>query len=410
MTTHFHHMPVDLTKIRTRLRIHADLSADPNAYIDEHDLPIRTSNPSKKSLTLKVLNYQGIKLKLSKDAGDRLTKATIDFNPCVCLHGHNGYVLTVEEFLDALAILVASLKPLLHDPDDWVDLIPGLRSGGIAYWHYLELHSQYDDSDGSLYAAFRQAVPDKPRIPVRHWPTSMRIGGDKSDRLLKIYLKAPEMVTHGKLGSKRLSDYKHVLRLEMRLKGGKLVTYLGNERNVEVIDGKRRLVAFYPVDLFDGLRIAFGALQGVYSSDPTTTDGIPNGKLVSLGRLLTRVALDPRSPLTFVELVERLTFYTGAKSGTMGPIKRAGGEELSRLSTISKDDLFSDAAFQSQHHVASEELEAKVLHEIEDTFVHCLISKAYRPPDQPFQPMTRWPGYIRAHRQADTQYDEHETR
>ena len=403
MTNHFHIMPVDKTTIKTRLRIHPDLLDDPKAFIDKHDLPIRTMKPTRgrsangptRKLALDVLTYKGIKLKLTKFDDDPLASATIDFNPGVGLYGHNGRILSLSQFLDALGLLVTHLKPLLSDPDAWVDLIPGLRRGGVAYWDYIESHLQCADPDGKLFATFQQAVPEKAQIPVRHWPTSMRIGGDKSDRLLTIYRKAHEMVAHGKLDPDRLSDYEHVLRLEMRLKGDKLIDYLGNELNVEVIDRKKRLVRFYPVDLVLGHRACFSGLQGVYSADEPVAEANPNAQLIPLGRLLARVALHPRCSQTYLELVEHLRFYTGASADTMGPIKKAGAQELSRLSNISMDNLFSDAAYQAQHHVASEELEKKVLHEIEDTFVHRLITEAYQPPDQPFHLMTQWPGYLR---------------
>lgn len=407
MTTHFHHMPVDRTAIKTRLRIHPDLFDDPNAYIRKRGIQVRTSKPSRgksklgptRNLTLDVLNYKGIQLKLSQVTGDPLTNATIDFNPCRCLYNHNGFVLRLREFLHALALLVTHLQPLLHDPADWIDLLPGLRCGGVASWDSVEVHFQYDDSAGGLFAAFRQAVPDKPNIPVRHWLTSIHIGGHNSDRLLRIYIKGPEMVEHGKLDPERLADYEHVLRLEARLKGKKLIAYLGNERNVEVIDGVERLVRFYPADLPDGLCQNFGVLQGVYPPDEPAVEAKPKETSAPLGKLLARVALDPRSPLTFLELVEHLRFYTGADSDTISPIKKAGVGELSRLSPVSKDELFSDAIFGSPLHVASEQQEVKVLHELEDAFAHPLIYKAYQPPDQPFQPMTKLPTYLRAERQ-----------
>ena len=59
------------------------------------------------------------------------------------------------------------------------------------------------------------------------------------------------------------------------------------------------------------------------------------------------------------------------------------------------DELFSDAAYQSQPGVANNDLEKLVLHEFEDIMAGHLIYKAYKPPHQPFQPFTPWPGYLR---------------
>ena len=404
MQTYFHVMPIDRTKIRTRLRIHPDLLDDPKAYIRKHHLhQIRTSKPSKgnskrgptQNLNLDVLSYKGIKARLRKVTDDPLTDVTIDFNPGVCLYGHNGSVLSLTEFLHALAILVTHLKPLLGTPDDWIDLVPGLRPGGVAYWDYLELFLQCADPDGTLFAGFRNAQRNNGQTPIRHWSESMVIGGKRSDLQFGIYGKAVEMVAKDKLLPEQLASYQHILRLEVRLKGDKLVHYLGNERNVEEIDGVPRLVRFYPQDPVSGHRTSLSDLHGVFGSSEPLETLKPNDQLTPLGRLLARAARDPRRSHTFQELLAHIRFYTGVSSDTMAKVRKAGIAELSRLSTISKHELFCDAAYHAQHGIASEEREKKVLHEIEDTFVHPLISDAYWPPDQPFQPMVEWPGYLR---------------
>ena len=403
MLSHFHYMPVDRTTIRTRLRIHPDFFDDPNAYIRERGLEVRTTKPRRgnckrgptRNLTLDVLRYKGLKAELCKIDGDPLAEVTIRFNPGVCLYGHNGRTLSLSEFLDALALLVIHLRPLLLDPADWVDLVPGVRSGGVAYWHYVEVHLQCPDPDGTLLAAFRHVRHPEIRTPARHWPESVEFGPRGGQLQLAAYRKAVEMVAKEKLPEDRLSDYRHVLRLEARLKGKKLIQYLGNERNVEVIDGEERLVRFYPQDPVVGSRECFGAFEGVYASDEPLEALSPRAQLEPLGRLLALVALDPDTSQTFPELLAHLRFYTGASSDTIKGIRDAGLALLASRSSISKDDLFSDAAFHAQLGIASEGLEAKVCHEIEDTTVHRLIAAAYRPPDQPFQPLTQWPGYLR---------------
>jgi hypothetical protein len=403
MPTHFPFMPIDRTTYVTRLRIHPDLLDDPNAYIRKYDLPIRTSKAGKgtsrrvptRNLTLDVLTYSGIKAKLSKVTDEPLTDVTIDFNPGVCLYGHNGTVLSLDEFLEALAILVTHLKPLLSDQSDWVDLIPGLRSKGVANWSSLEILLQCADSNGRLLAGFRNAQRNNGKITIRHWPESIVIGGKNSLLQFGIYLKAVEMVAHKKLPAEQLENYQHILRLEVRLKGDKLAHYLGNERNVEEIDGVMKLVRFYPQDVVSAHRKSFGELHGVYHSDDPLAELQSGDQLSPLGRLLARVALAPGTSQTFQELLAHVRFYTGARPKTIGAIRQAGIAQLARLSTLSKDELYSDTAYRAQHSIASKELEQKVRHELQDTIVHRLITDAYRPPDQPLQPLTEWPGYLR---------------
>jgi hypothetical protein len=95
------------------------------------------------------------------------------------------------------------------------------------------------------------------------------------------------------------------------------------------------------------------------------------------------------------QLLAQIRHYTGASTDTTGPIRRAGLEELSRLSVISKDELFSDVAYRTRLSVWSEKLENKVRHEIEGAFVHRLLYAAYQPPNHPFKPIARLPEYLR---------------
>jgi hypothetical protein len=347
------------------------------------------------NLTLDVLTYKGIKVNMTILAGAPLANITIDFNPGVCLYGHNGRIITLTEFLDALSILVTHLTPLLSDPDDWVDLVPGLRRKGRAYWSYLEVPSQYRDPEGVMLARLRHLLHPSITTPSRLWPTSIEAGGHRGKLQLSIYRKDVEMVKHGKLDEARLADARDILRLEARMRADKLVLYFGNERNVEMIDGKERLVWFYPEDLVRGHRKCFSELQGVYTSGEDTQVAALSGSLVAQGRQLAQVADDPRTAPTFPELLALVRYYTGASSATIKAIRDAGVAELSRRSGVSRDALFSDAAYEAQFGIASEEPELMIRHEFADIVDHRLITAAYRPPEQPFFPHTVLPTYHR---------------
>ena len=409
MPSSFPFMPVDKTTIKSHLRIHPDLFANPNDFISRRDLKARSSKPTRgrrsRNLTLKILNYRGIEAKLSKVDGNPLTDVTIHFNPGVCLYGHNGSVLPLREFLDALGLLRKNLTPILLEPDDWVDLIPGLRLGGVAYWDYLEVPFHVADPEGTLLGAFRNARRPRSQIGARHWENSISFGGQNSDLKIGIYRKAVEMVSRGRLSRDQVSEYQQVLRFEVRLKGGKLTHYLGNERNVERIDAVPRLVRFYPNELVDGLRRCLSAFQGVYKSSDARPTVQPKEQVGPLGKLLARIAMDPRCPKTFHELLESWRFYMGAHcttrqsrrrlSGRFCGVRDAGMVELSRRSSLASEELFSDDAFRAQQGIGSPEEEKKVSHETGDLMVHPLIYRAYQPPDQPFTPMTQWPSYLR---------------
>jgi hypothetical protein len=392
-------MPVDRSTIKTRLNINPLLFENPSKFVTEHAIPVRSikasgrgKNGSTRKLTMHVLNYKGIIVKLEQFPGYPLTRATIQFNPSVCLYAQNGRVLTLNDFISALALLVSTLNPILSDPEDWTDLVPGCKTGGCAYWHYLELPHQCSDPDGSIFRSFWNVQRSNPNTPIRHWETSIQIGNKRCHEQIAIYYKAPEMVHTGKLPEDLLCEYDDILRLETRLKGGKLVKLIGNDRNTEFIDGKLRLVRFYPSDLFQAHRASFGKLRGVYLSDGALEEGESNqGQLVAIGQLLARCV---DQTVTFSYLFDRFKFYTGAKGETARKVRNYALAELSRNSSLSLDSVCSDAAYGNQRQIIVEKQEALV------SFFDCevsadpLIWRAYRPLDQPFIPLTEWPSYL----------------
>jgi hypothetical protein len=193
------------------------------------------------------------------------------------------------------------------------------------------------------------------------------------------------------LSDQKLAEDMDILRLEARMKGAKLVHYFGNGDNVEVIDGKERLVWFFPQDLVRGHRTCFSELHGVFLPAEQPKDEHP--RLSALGRMIADVASDDRVTLTCLELLVLIKNYTDASTDTIGKIRKAGLDELSRRSPMSSEELFSDAAYAAQFGIASEVAEQMVRHEFEDTVAYRLITETYRPPGQSFQPHTELPSY-----------------
>lgn len=392
MPPYCHSMPIDKSVIKTRLRIHPALFDDHQAFVRNLNPEIRTIKLTRGSrstlptsyLTFDILAYKGIKVRLDRVGSDPLVSATIDFNPGVCLYGHNGRTLCLAEFLDALHLLVFHLSPLVSDPADLVDVVPGLRPGSPAYWSYLEVLLQCPDPDGKLLAQFRYLRHPDFRSPTRHWADSLQAGGSRGELQLSIYRKAEEMMQHDKLSkSERANVAGHLLRLEMRVREPKLVQYFGSERNTESIDGKQRLVRFYPADLIQRHRACFGELQGVFLPNEDAEGVSENSKpLSALGRLLAQVAYDPRTKHSFQELLTLLGSYTGAKpdSNTISRIRKAGLAELSRLSPLTRTHIFSNAAYEAMDGIASESREKLVRHMFDEMVPPSLISNAYRPP------------------------------
>ncbi len=401
-------MPVDKSTIKTRIAFNPDFLANAADYIRKHDLPVRRSKPTQGkcaygptwNLTLALLNHKGITLKLRRIAGDPLVNVTIEFNPGVCLYAHNGRILRLTEFIDALALLAMNIRPLLRDLDDWLDLVPGLRVGGAAYWSFLEAPYHYRDPSGALFAGQRNARHPSINTPSRHWLDSMEVGGKRSKLQLVIYRKAIEMANrriHGEplLSEQELEEFKDVLRLETRMKGKKLAHYFGNGHNIEVIDGEERLVWFFPEDLIRGHRLCFTELEGVFSSGEFTEVSGKTTPRAALAQMLAHVADDPRSPYSLPQLIATIRHYTGASYETFRAVRNLGLVELSRRSCFSSDEVFADAAYASQVSILSQKAEELVLHEQIDAEVLKVIAKRYRPEGQPFHPHIELPSYCR---------------
>jgi hypothetical protein len=394
MSPTFPFMPVDKSTIKTRLRLHPDLWTDPKAFVAARDIEVRSITPREKALHLDLLAYAGIKVKLKVAHDDGLSKATIDFNPGACVHGHNGRIVWLTDFLAALALLQKHVSPLLMDPADSIDLVPGLREGGHAYWSDIEVQFQFRDSMGKLLAGLRQLSHPEIRKDYRHWPTSIKVGPRRGALKLSIYQKAPQLAARGKLTQARVEEDGDILRLEMKAKGKKLTEYFNNPRNIERIGGKERLVRFYPEDLVQGHRACFGKLSGVYAEKDDGNTMAKTTQLAALGILLARLVKSGHANHTFKELLAQMRYHTGASATTIRKIKVGGHAELAQLSSISRNDLFSDAAYGAALSIACEEEEGKVGHEFTDTIPHPLIVAAYQPPDH-FLPHVEFPAYER---------------
>lgn len=379
-----------------RTRVLRKLFKDPENFVRKSDLPKRSIKRHKGGgISLKLLTYRGVTMKIDPPGSDGCSDINVEFNPGKVLYGHNGRILTYDEILDAFSIYITHARHLLEDADDWIDLVPGIRTGGSGRWTRLELPYHCCDPVGFILAAFRHFHHPNIRTQARHWPDSIELGGKRANLQFSIYRKATEMLAHNKkLPERLLSQYGDILRLEVRLRGKKLVKYIGHDDNVVVIEGKERVVSFFPEYISHGRRTAFGEIENVWHSDEIQELA---GQLAPLGNLIAHVASDPRCRRSFPELVRNLAFYSrvGSKRDTIRTIRGAGASVMSRRSTLHFDDLFGDAASNSQPSIAIPEIEGKVSHRLEDIRRHPLLEAAYLPPGYVSSRSNPFPEYCR---------------
>lgn len=393
MSLNFHYMLLDNSTIETRLRVRPDLFANTDAHIQMHCPKFWTIKPRSRSgrhtwkLTFDILTNNGIEVNLVHVNGEPLSKVTIKFNPGVCLYGHNGRILHLNDFLAALSVLVVHLTPLLSDPADWVDLVPGLREGSPAYWKCLEVSYQCSDPNGERFAQLRHFSHPPIGMQCHVRADSIEFGSPRDSPHLYIYRKDIEMVKRGNLDGAGLSDTWGTLRLQARLSDSMLPRYFGNGRNVVIIDGKERLVWFFPQDLVRGHRECF-KLWGGYRLDRDTEKKGKYQSKEDLARILAKIADDPAAVQTFWELLFLAKIYSGASSDTIRKVGDEGLAELSLRSDLSLGGIFSDSGYQTPTGIASEICEGKIQYAYDslDIVPHPLITEAYCPPGQPFSP------------------------
>lgn len=390
---------LDRMEFDTRIRFARSMRRDLDAFAAKTTIPLRSYRRissakhagGSQGFELKLLTYGGLKLTIYPAAQKSLSKLKVEMNPAKMLYGHNGRLITYGELLDAFSVYLNHARSLLEDQDDWIDLLPGLRAGGPGRWKLLELPCHCSDPDGVILAAMRDAVHPAIRKIARQWPTSSELGRKRSNMQFCTYQKAIELFTRGKLPAKLLDLYGDILRMEVRLKGKKLIKYLGNEDTIESVDGDARLVRFTP-DLIDSARSqAFRELKGVWQADDAPQ---LSAQLGVLGALIALVAKDPRCKYSFPELVAHVAHYTNTKgSDAIRKICSAGADYLSRCSTMNFDSLLGTDALLSQPSIALSEIECMVKHRCEDIRHPALLESAYLPPGCVLSPSKNYPSY-----------------
>ena len=394
-------MPVDRSVIHTKLRISPDVLNNPESFIAKFSLPVRSVRhaPARGSggahcLVLDVLTYKGIKVTLQKIPSSRLMAAIIEFNPGVCLHGHNGSILRYNGFSDALSLLIDALLPLLEDCNGPTNLVPGLDPESPAYWSYLEISFQCLDLNGELLKSFRNLRHPLIRTPSRHWKSSITAGSKRSKLQICIYRKDLEMIKRHKLTQENISGFGNILRFEIRIKNNMLVRLLGNAQNTTIIDNKERLIRFCAEDLIAVHSSILNDLKGVYPHDTDSEIPPPSGQLQKQGRLIAEISTDERVSQSLDQILSCIQHNTGASSATINKLRKNALNHLSTKSSLSAGDAFSKLYYPSQPDFTIEDIEDKICHPHPYPENQLTINRNYRLLGKPFRPQTLSPTYF----------------
>jgi hypothetical protein len=149
-----------------------------------------------------------------------------------------------------------------------------------------------------------------------------------------------------------------VLRIEVKLKGEKIKQYLP-DGVWKLIDGTSRLVSFRPPALQSGLLDVVTKFDGCYTRVPAANGEDTNDKL---GRMMGWVA-SQNGP----SVDEQFDYYqkrflggsaVGSARNAKSILRKAARAEQSLLSSVKLEELFSEAAWDSQPVIEVPELEA----------------------------------------------------
>ena len=405
-------MPVDRCEYVAHAALHPGVLINPRGFARDHNLPIFavddaacSSSGREAKFSFHLFHSRSVTVEVVKEPGQPLSQLTVTANPGRVLHGHNGHVLSQDQFHDFGAILIHNLAPLVSETSSVPDLFPGLRPGGQTRWTYVELLLQLRDVSGMVFQKMRHGSHPDIRVTSRCWDDeSIELGRKKGNIQFSFYYKAKQMRRKGWHLADVPREFDDILRLEVRLKGPALVKYLGNGKNIEewattsckLIRGtftettevEKRLVRFTEQDLFRALRKLFGELRGVWFSDVVMADRKP---LEEMGRFLASEAcLSGRS---LPQLRSLMKTYLGDDWDDKGRIRKAAGAELERQG-LRFEELFTESAYQLQPGVSVPAVECCVKHGPEHIGLPWEIKQAYTPVDQGFRPHVTFPPYF----------------
>lgn len=385
-------MPLDKTVIRTVIEVNQDFAKSPQAFGEQNEIWQVHVNTKENIVTMYFRNCRGLKTSIRLGNG-KLCQTEIRFTPSSCIYGHNGRVLTVSEFHDAVGVAINRLLPLLRDPHEWYHLLPGSSSESRAYWDAIEIIQHIEDHDGNILASFKNA--SWRNAITRVWPTGVKIGGRNSERQFCIYEKAQEMYAKRNLTESECNELRNILRLEVRLKGKALIEALDDQSSIGIIDGNRRIVRFSPELLIRAHRACFNLPRGVFFENPLGTQSLKCGMAEHMGLYLAQICIQSNGASNFVGLLNSLCHYAKVTANMKSRIKRSALDCLTRHHNIASAEFFAKLACQKQPQMLIPSIEDKVRRSEDDIFRNDAIELNYRSTQETkFIPHATIPSYM----------------
>lgn len=323
------------------------------------DGPIHTRKHSFDLFGPRVLRFNTRHVGTRKDPYQQVI-ARIELNLAKVAHGHNAIPLWHPLELCGLLILVRHvLRGVLVNPEEASTLIPGLVHGCGTHWSKIEIGMHIKDPGKTVYQLMsrrRSKFARKPEI----FDNTVRLKG--TNVIIKAYDKPTEMVAK-KISTKanlEPSTAHPITRLEVELWGRKAASFgfLPEEQRplTRMEDRKAYLEGFTLEQLRAIFRYYVSELKGIYHA-PKEPGG---GDAAGMAAVLAAVHLRSGMPVDelvglYAELGMRDRKETRPTDKEEEARKRARSDmrsmierHLEESSTLTADELLSDAAFRSQ--------------------------------------------------------------
>lgn len=323
------------------------------------DGPISTRNHSFDLFGPRELRFRTRHVGTRKDPYQQVIDR-IELNLAKVAHGHNAIPIWHPLELCGLLILVRhALRGVLVNPEEASTLIPGLVHGCGTHWSKIEMGIHIQDPGKIVYRLMSRMRSEYAR-KLEIFDNTVRLKG--TNVIIKAYDKPTEMVAK-KISTKanlEPSTDHPITRLEVELWGRKAASFgfLPEEQRplTRMEDGKPYLEGFTLEQLRAIFRHYVSELKGIYHA-PKKPGG---GDAAGMAAVLAAVHLRSGMPVDelvrlYAELGMRDRKDARPKDKEAEARKRAQREMrnmieryLEESSTLTADELLSDAAFRSQ--------------------------------------------------------------
>lgn len=365
-------MPIDMTFIQTNVRLASPIANCEPENINKLPSPLRElirhikpdatsgswrpdSPPRIPTRKIHLEGYTSIIVHAQKDPDWRIR--SIQLNPSSLHYGHNGRVLSAEDFHRALSIYVDVAQHLLEDPNDAIHLAPGVPQS-IASWQSIEIFTHALDEDGNLFKAFANAKHRAVNKEPAFFRNKETITFENSTKELKIniYRKDIQMLKSLK---GNVDAPLPVLRIEVKLKGKKLREYLNRATWLDDLEN-RRLIAFGPSSVRQAFLSVMSGFQGCYNRIPIEAENdCKIGRLIGYISQITDLSVDDLCDYTIRRFFAKTK--PASVSNTLSHYKTAARAEIALMSPIKLSHLFSEEAWQNPPYITCSNIERMTL-------------------------------------------------